>query len=119
MNDLLNRRQMLTRCGMGMGAVALTSLLGSTGQLAAAPIGDAAGPFAPKAPPLPAKAKRIVHLFMNGGASHVDTFDPKPALGEVCRQADSHHAQNRAAHRRGLPVAVRLPQVRPERHRDQ
>ena len=43
MNDrdrILNRRQMLTRCGMGMGAVALTSLLGSTGQLAAAPVGE-------------------------------------------------------------------------------
>ena len=43
MNDrdnILNRRQMLTRCGMGMGAVALTSLLGSTGQLAAAAVGE-------------------------------------------------------------------------------
>ena len=77
-----NRRQMLTRCGMGMGAVALTSLLDSTGQLAAAPAGDPAGPLAPKKPPFPAKAKRIVHLFMNGGASHVDTFDPKPALAK-------------------------------------
>ncbi|MFN3326363.1 MAG: DUF1501 domain-containing protein [Bryobacteraceae bacterium] len=37
-------------------------------------------PLAPKAPPLPAKAKRVVHLFMNGGPSHIDTFDPKPAL---------------------------------------
>ena len=85
MNDqdrMLNRRQMLTRCGMGMGAVALTSLLDSTGQLAAAPAGDPAGPLAPKKPPLPAKAKRIVHLFMNGGASHVDTFDHKPALAK-------------------------------------
>ena len=85
MNDpdrTLDRRQMLTRCGMGMGAVALTSLLGGTGRLAAAPVGDAAGPLAPKKPPLPAKAKRIVHLFMNGGASHVDTFDPKPALAK-------------------------------------
>jgi hypothetical protein len=85
MNDqdrILNRRQMLTRCGMGMGAVALTSLLDSTGQLAAAPAGDPAGPLAPKKPPFPAKAKRIVHLFMNGGASHVDTFDPKPALAK-------------------------------------
>jgi Protein of unknown function (DUF1501) len=85
MNDrdsILNRRQMLTRCGMGMGAVALTSLLGSAGQLTAATAGDAAGPLAPKKPPFPAKAKRIVHLFMNGGASHVDTFDPKPALSK-------------------------------------
>ena len=37
-------------------------------------------PLAPKAPPLPAKAKRVLHLFMNGGPSHVDTFDPKPSL---------------------------------------
>src|SRR3989442_10724712 len=36
--------------------------------------------MAPKKPPLPAKAKRVLHLFMNGGPSHVDTFDPKPSL---------------------------------------
>ena len=41
----------------------------------------------PRPPPLPAKAKRVIHLFMNGGPSHVDTFDPKPALDEVRRQA--------------------------------
>ena len=39
-------------------------------------------PLAPKKPPLPAKAKRVLHLFMNGGASHVDTFDPKPSLAK-------------------------------------
>jgi hypothetical protein len=37
-------------------------------------------PMAPKAPHFPAKAKHVVHLFMNGGPSHVDTFDPKPML---------------------------------------
>jgi hypothetical protein len=41
---------------------------------------SAATPLAPKAPPLAAKAKRVIHLFMNGGPSHVDTFDPKPSL---------------------------------------
>ena len=64
---------MLQQCGMGMGAVALTSLLG---QSQAATL----NPLAPKAPHFAPKAKRVVHLFMNGGASHVDTFDPKPAL---------------------------------------
>src|SRR6188474_2929217 len=68
----VTRREMLSRCGMGMGAVALAPLLAAS---------DAAiNPLAPKQPPLPAKAKRVLHLFMNGGASHVDTFDPKPSL---------------------------------------
>ena len=39
-------------------------------------------PLLPKSPPLPAKAKRVIHLFLNGGPSHVDTFDPKPALAK-------------------------------------
>ena len=76
------RREMLTRSGMGLGALALTSLLGDTGELQAATAGEAINPLAPKAPPLPATAKRVLHLFMNGGASHVDTFDPKPALAK-------------------------------------
>src|SRR5690606_12045154 len=37
-------------------------------------------PLAPKSPHFPAKAKHVIHLFMNGGPSHVDTFDPKPQL---------------------------------------
>lgn len=40
----------------------------------------AANPLAAKGPHFPAKAKRVIHLFMNGGPSHVDTFDPKPML---------------------------------------
>ena len=43
-------------------------------------------PLAPKQPHFPATAKRVIHLFMNGGPSHVDTFDPKPAL-------DKYHGQ--------------------------
>ena len=74
------RRDMLCRCGMGLGAVALTSILGETGWLSAAPSVAIANPLAPKSPPLPAKAKRVLHLFMNGGPSHIDTFDPKPSL---------------------------------------
>jgi hypothetical protein len=77
----LTRREFLTRCGMGMGSLGLASLLQSAGgfnsvQAAEGPI----SPLLPRAPHFPAKAKRIIHLFMNGGPSHVDTFDPKPAL---------------------------------------
>src|SRR5262245_46429882 len=46
---------------------------------------DAADPLAPKPPMFPAKAKRVIFLYMSGGVSHVDTFDPKPRL-----QADHH-----------------------------
>jgi hypothetical protein len=44
-------------------------------------------PLAPRGPHFPAKAKRVIHLFMNGGPSHVDTFDPKPALAKYAGQA--------------------------------
>ena len=74
------RRELLHRTGMGMGAVALAGLLGDTGVLRADRSNSSVNPLAPKAPPFPAKAKRVLHLFMNGGPSHVDTFDPKPSL---------------------------------------
>jgi hypothetical protein len=70
----LTRRQMLQRCGMGMGALMLGDLLASTAQ------GAAANPLIPKSPQFPGKAKRVIHIFANGGPSHVDTFDPKPML---------------------------------------
>jgi len=74
------RRELLQRTGMGMGAVALAGMLGDTGVLRATTGSSSVNPLAPKAPPNPAKAKRVLHLFMNGGPSHVDTFDPKPSL---------------------------------------
>jgi hypothetical protein len=72
------RRDFLCRCGMGMGALSLGVLLGeSLGRAAAA---EALDPLAPKAPHFPGKARRVIHFFLNGGPSQVDTFDPKPAL---------------------------------------
>ena len=81
------RREMLARCGMGMGAAALQALLSDSGDLQAAPIGGEVNPLAPKSPPQPAKAKRVIHLFMNGGVSQVDTFDPKPSLTKYSGKA--------------------------------
>ena len=69
----LTRRDLLARIGMGCGALGLGDLLAETS-------GISLNPLAARQPPLPAKAKRVVHLFMNGGPSHVDTFDPKPSL---------------------------------------
>src|SRR5688572_28654317 len=85
----LSRRELLSRCGMGLGALGLASLLGEAGLItpvarasATIPGGltGGAGPLAPRAGHFPARAKRVVHFFLNGGPSHVDTFDPKPAL---------------------------------------
>jgi hypothetical protein len=74
---------MLQRCGMGMGALALGNLLSGVGlgstDAGAGSVGSI-NPLAVKNPQFPAKAKRVIHLFMNGGPSQVDTFDPKPAL---------------------------------------
>ncbi|MDX1980576.1 MAG: DUF1501 domain-containing protein [Bryobacteraceae bacterium] len=64
------RRELLQKIGMGMPALALQ-----------------AGPLAPKTPPLKARARRIIHIFMNGGPSQVDTFDPKPALAKFAGKA--------------------------------
>src|SRR6516162_8981803 len=76
---MFSRREMLCRCGMGFAALGLTDLLSSQGLLQAAS-SPARSPLAPRRPHFPGKAKRVIHLFMNGGPSHVDTFDPKPAL---------------------------------------
>src|SRR5712691_4547016 len=80
----LTRRELLIRSGLGFGAIGLASLMRQTGLLEATPAMAASesglNPLAPKHPHFPAKAKRVIHLFMNGGPSHVDTFDPKPLL---------------------------------------
>ena len=75
----LTRRQMLQRCGMGMGALALGNLLSDAGLTQAAHGAvNSTNPLAVKNPHFPGKAKRIIHLFMNGGPSHIDIWDPKP-----------------------------------------
>ena len=76
-----NRREFLKRAGAGFGLMALAGLLDQRGLLAAATEGDAAiNPLAPKAGHLPAKAKSVIWLFMEGGPSGFDIFDPKPEL---------------------------------------
>jgi hypothetical protein len=82
---LMSRREMLCRSGMGFAALGLTNLLASERLLEAAPQ-PTLSPLAPRQPHFPAKAKRVIHLFMNGGPSHVDTFDPKPSLARYAGQ---------------------------------
>jgi hypothetical protein len=84
----LTRRELLRRGGMGFGLLGLVSVLNPGGTFNPPALADSTNinPLAPKQPHFPAKSKRVVHLFMNGGPSHVDTFDPKPAL-------DKYHAR--------------------------
>lgn len=72
---ITNRRQLLESAGMGMGLLALASMLGETTAAE-----GAADPFIRKEPHFPAKAKHVIFIFASGGPSQVDTWDPKPVL---------------------------------------
>jgi len=74
------RREFLWQVGGGFAGLALLDLLSRDGAFAAPPAQRARHPLAERQPHFPAKAKHAVFLFMNGGPSHVDTFDYKPAL---------------------------------------
>lgn len=65
---------MLSRCGMGMGAMMLGDMLAADRTQASE------NPLSPRAAHVPSRVRSVIHLFMNGGPSHVDTFDPKPLL---------------------------------------
>ncbi len=76
----LTRRQFLSDCGVGLGQVALASLLAASGRSHAATPVD---PLAPRKPHFPGKAKRVIHLFMAGAPSQLDLFDHKPKLAQL------------------------------------
>ena len=86
------RREMLARCANGFGAVALAALLGESGA-AAADSSARSDPLAPRPTHFPPNARSVIFLFMDGGPSQVDTFDPKPRL-------DREH---------GKPIAMKTP----------
>ncbi|HSZ59667.1 MAG TPA: DUF1501 domain-containing protein [Tepidisphaeraceae bacterium] len=83
----LSRREMLLKAGFGFGAWALLDLLTRDGlaekALPSAPAGAASNPLAAKPSHSPPRAKHVIFLFMQGGPSQVDTFDPKPMLNKL------------------------------------
>jgi hypothetical protein len=82
----MNRRDFLWQAGGGFGAVALTALLAEDGFFArASAVSD--NPLAPRPTHHPATAKAVICLFMYGGVSHLETFDPKPELNRRSGQA--------------------------------
>lgn len=72
----ISRRRMLASAGTGLGMLGLHALMADDSGA------SIASPLAPKSPHFPAKAKRIIHIYLNGGPSQVDTFDPKPMLAK-------------------------------------
>ncbi len=70
-DHFFTRREFLSRCGIGIGGLALGSMLFNV---------NASSSLSAMRPQFKPKAKRIIHIFLNGGPSHVDTFDPKPSL---------------------------------------
>ncbi len=96
-SPLASRRQLLKSSAVGFGYLALQALLSreSSADESSAKLSAALNPLAAKAPHFAPRAKRIVFLFMKGGPSHVDTFDPKPKL-------DKDH---------GKPPPFELPKV--------
>src|SRR5438105_1420273 len=77
---LVSRRWFFQECGVGLGAIALSQLLGITAK--AAEKEAAHNPLAPKQPHYQAKAKRVIFLFMAGAPSHLELFDYKPQLAK-------------------------------------
>src|SRR5438309_1988629 len=126
-NRLLTRRQMLRQTGTGLGMVALAALLRDTDLLVPSASGSPANPLASKQPHFPAKAKHIIHIYLNGGPSQVDTFDPKPALAKFAGQRPasiaSYRTENQTVGLRpspfkfprcgqsGLPISEIFPNV--------
>lgn len=79
----LSRREMLLRCASGFGAVAFTALFGDELDAARPALVDpkqSGNPFAPRKTHYPPKVKNVIFLYMDGGVSQVDSFDPKPRL---------------------------------------
>jgi hypothetical protein len=83
----LTRRDLLARSGTGIGLLGLGGLLAELGSSRVARAAAAQDPLAPSASHFTPRAKRVIHIFMNGGPSHVDTFDPKPLLDRYHGQA--------------------------------
>src|SRR5437016_2575598 len=88
MNHFCNRtrREFLWEMGAGFTGLALTGLLSQDGFFANAQTTQGANPLAPRLPHFAPKAKSVIFLFMEGGPSHLDTFDPKPKLNELAGQ---------------------------------
>jgi len=100
----INRRESLFRLGTSLGSIALSSLLAQD-----APADEKPSPMAARPGHLPAKAKNCIFLMMEGGPSHIDTFDPKPALQDLHLKEFIREGQQKSAMESGKRYYVQSP----------
>ncbi len=100
----INRRESLFRLGTSLGSVAFASLMADEARAKGGP-----DPLAPKVGHLPAKARNCIFLMMEGGPSHVDTFDPKPALQKLHLKEFTRSGEQKSAMESGKRYYVRSP----------
>jgi hypothetical protein len=104
------RRDVLYGLGASLGSVALSALLARDAVAAGgAPATRPAGPLAPKPVHIPAKAERCIFLMMEGGPSHIDTFDPKPVLEKFHLKEFTRSGKAKSAMESGKRYFVRSP----------
>lgn len=99
-----NRREFLYGMGASLGAVAFSSLLADD-----TPVGEQRDPLAPRDGHFPAKAKNCIFLMMEGGPSHIDTFDPKPKLRDLHLQEFVRQGKQKSAMESGKRYYVQSP----------
>src|SRR5262245_15503102 len=78
----ISRRWFFRQCGVGLGSVALASLLGDNSAFGASSVLQPVSPLTPKLPHFKPRAKRVIYLFMGGAPSQLDLFDHKPTLAK-------------------------------------
>ncbi|TWU38393.1 DUF1501 domain-containing protein [Novipirellula artificiosorum] len=100
----MNRRESLFRLGTSLGSVALASLLADEARADEKP-----NPLAPRKCHLPAKAKNCIFLMMEGGPSHIDTFDPKPSLAQLHLKEFTREGVQKSAMESGKRYYVQSP----------
>jgi hypothetical protein len=111
------RKFLFESCG-GISGLGLALLLDQDGLLAAPPVNCAANSPTARKPHFKPRAKSVISLFMSGGVSHVDTFDPKPAR-EIRRAASDWEGRYCGAAGQSWSVDAQsflVPQVRPKRN---
>ena len=102
----LNRRDFIYSMGASLGSVALASMLPAHLNGSGA---KAKGPLSVKPPHHTARAKNVIFLMMEGGPSHIDTFDPKPQLGKIHMQNFTRSGENKSAMESGTRYYVQSP----------
>jgi len=111
MNQPISRRHLLKTASCGFGYLAMAGLATEAARAASPAAGVYQNPLAPKAPHFAPKAKRVIFLFMQGGPTHVDTFDYKPARQANGGKSASYEYQGRKRTEKLLASPYKFPRA--------